>query len=178
MYIAAIYTGVADGAKDNWTYLEQHTDNQTLDFYHASEYLNNVANVVFHKKEKRTSWFSSARHKLKYEKGGAAELLKEMENYSEKKYSEKKMEILQNSITYFRNHIHQMNYSDYIKRNLPIGSGVTEAACKVIVKQRLCNSGMKWKDSGAKSVLCLRCINYSGDKWRQLWDKLNRYGVK
>ncbi len=40
----------------------------------------------------------------------------------------------------------------------PIGSGVTEAACKVIVKQRLCCSGMKWKESGAAAVLSLRCL--------------------
>jgi len=47
------------------------------------------------------------------------------------------------------------------KKKYPIGSGVTEAACKVIVKQRLFNSGMKWKGQGAKAVLCLRSLNYT-----------------
>jgi len=32
---------------------------------------------------------------------------------------------------------------------IAIGSGVTEAACKTIVKQRLCQSGMKWLELGA-----------------------------
>jgi len=38
------------------------------------------------------------------------------------------------------------NYVEAIAANLPIGSGITEAACKVIIKARLCCSGMKWKD--------------------------------
>ena len=32
------------------------------------------------------------------------------------------------------------------EKNHSIGSGITKAACKVIVKQRLCKSGMKWKN--------------------------------
>jgi len=28
-------------------------------------------------------------------------------------------------------------------------SGVTEAACKTVIKQRLCCSGMRWKEAGA-----------------------------
>jgi len=43
--------------------------------------------------------------------------------------------------TYFNNHRHQMNYPKFLAEHLPIGSGVTEAACKTLVKQRLCASG-------------------------------------
>ena len=57
----------------------------------------------------------------------------------------------------------KMEYSKYLDKNFPIGSGVTEAACKVIVKQRLCSSGMKWKHRGAEAVLCLRALNW-GDE--------------
>ena len=32
----AVYVGVADGAADNWTFLEPFTSVQVLDFYHAS----------------------------------------------------------------------------------------------------------------------------------------------
>ncbi len=152
-YPGAIRTGIADGAADNWIFLEKHTSTQTLDFFHASEYLNNVAKIVFKKKENQKLWFNGACHKLKHEKGGALGLLKQIQGYIKKKYSKKNNEILNSSATYFKNHIHQMNYSDYINQNLPIGSGVIEAACKVIVKQRMCNSGMKWKNSGAMSVL-------------------------
>src|SRR6516165_9605292 len=65
---------------------------------------------------------------------------------------------LQDCITYFRNHLHQMRYAWYIEHRMPIGSGVTEAACKTLVKQRLCCSGMRWTPEGAQIVLSLRAL--------------------
>ena len=69
-----------------------------------------------------------------------------------------------------------MNYPERVKNNQPMGSGVTEAACKVIVKQRLCKSGAKWKDKGAGVVLSLRCLSRSDGYWDQFWAKINQYG--
>ncbi len=176
-YPSATYTGVADGAADNWTFLEKHTSNQTLDFFHASEYIGNVGKVVVRKKEKRKSWFEKCCHTLKHEKNGAVEVLNKLKEYSKKEYGSKNNKVVETAVTYFENHIHQMNYSNDIKNKLPIGSGVTEAGCKVIIKQRMCNSGMKWKDVGAKAILYLRCLNYSDGQWGQLWHKINKYGL-
>jgi hypothetical protein len=53
----------------------------------------------------------------------------------------------------------------WVEENLPLGSGVTEAACKVIVNQRLCGSGMKWKEPGAVAVLSVRCLTYTTERW-------------
>ena len=69
-----------------------------------------------------------------------------------------------------------MNYTQYLQSNLPIGSGVTEAGCKTIVKQRLCCSGMKWKEPGAAVVLTLRTLSHSSGRWEQFWSKLDQYG--
>jgi hypothetical protein len=69
-----------------------------------------------------------------------------------------------------------MHYVEAMAANLPIGSGITEAACKVIIKARLCCSGMKWKDKGASIVLSLRTLGYTNSRWQQFWDKINRYG--
>ena len=41
------YIGLGDGAADNWSYLKPLTDQQTLDFYHASEYVGKAAVVIF-----------------------------------------------------------------------------------------------------------------------------------
>jgi len=38
-----------------------------------------------------------------------------------------------------------MNYAQYSQKKCPIGSSVTEAACKTLVKQRLSCSGIRWK---------------------------------
>ena len=69
-----------------------------------------------------------------------------------------------------------MNYAARVTANDPIGSGVTEAACKVIVKQRLCGSGMRWREEGAAAVLSLRCVTYTPERWEQFWSKVDRYG--
>ena len=169
------YVGLADGAKDNWPFLEKHTDQQLIDFYHASEYIGKVGNAAIKKSESR-DWIENACHNLKHRAGAAGELLLEMEQYLEKRISKEKKEKVSAAVTYFKNNIHRMDYATNIAENLPIGSGVTEAACKVIVKQRLCRSGMKWKDKGASVVLTLRCLNYTEERWEQFWRKIDRYG--
>ena len=71
-----------------------------------------------------------------------------------------------------------MHYAETRQANRPIASGVTEAACKVIVKQRLCGSGMQWKDLGANIVLSLRTLSYTVGRWQQFWSKINGYRAK
>ena len=57
LYPQATYVGVADGAKENWCYLTQHTSAQILDFYHASEYLAGAAEALFpDSKARRKLW--------------------------------------------------------------------------------------------------------------------------
>jgi hypothetical protein len=58
----------------------------------------------------------------------------------------------------------------------PIGTGVTEAACRVLVKQRLCGSGREWKDRGAAAVLSLRCLSDTPGRWSQFREKIDRWG--
>ena len=168
---------IADGAKDNWSFLSKHTGHQILDFFHASEYVTKVSEAVYNNKERRSEWLTNSCHKLKYEENGARELLDEFIGYRQKRLNEQKREKLESAIKYFTNQLSKMNYSEYIEKEYPIGSGVTEAACKVIVKQRLCNSGMKWKHKGAEGVLCLRSLTYSSDRWGQMWTKISRYGI-
>ena len=71
-----------------------------------------------------------------------------------------------------------MDYVVNITENLPIGSGVTEAACKTLVKQRLCGSGMRWKKQGAKVVLSLRALVQTTNQWQAFWEKINQFGVQ
>ena len=82
------------------------------------------------------------------------------------------------ALTYFVNHRYRMDYVTHLSKNLPIGSGVTEAACKTLVKQRLCGSGMRWKNQGAKIVLSLRALIQSKGRWQQFWDNMQKFGVQ
>jgi hypothetical protein len=85
---------------------------------------------------------------------------------------------LEGALTYFRNQSQgdRMAYAGLVEQQIPIGSGVTEAACQVLVKQRLCGSGMRWKERGAAAVLSLRCLTYTAERWSQFWGRIERCG--
>jgi hypothetical protein len=78
---------------------------------------------------------------LKRKQGAATRLLKKMRalSQSSQRLSNDVRAKLGATITYFSNHKHPMNYARYRAKHLPIDSGVTEAACKTLVKQRLCH---------------------------------------
>lgn len=219
LYPSAIKIGIADGAHDNWDYLIQHTDKQTLDFYHATEYLTAVADSVFTSLIERKKWLNDRCHELKHTIGAAKSILSEMQRFERsikdnqpiswvasnpddevknilekpmeaaikedfkpsrsKKGQEEKQKTLAAAITYFQNNIEKsrMNYAESIALNHPIGSGVTEAACKTIVKQRLGQSGMQWKNKGAGVILSLRALVHSTGRWEQFWQKVNQFGL-
>jgi hypothetical protein len=168
--------GVADGAADNWKFLQSFVDIQVLDFFHATEYLAKVSKAAFKSKSEGQEWLTRTCHILKHEAGGSGMLLEGMKSLIKKKTSDEKKEEINKAITYFTNHLEQMHYYAYLEKNLPIGSGVIEAACKVVIKQRMCNSGMRWTDEGAKNILVLRCFNETDGKWKQFWDKISKMG--
>jgi hypothetical protein len=177
LYPKALLTGVADGSEDNWTFLRQYTTDECVDFHHATAYLYWVAKAVCPRShEARQAWLDESCHKLKHEKGYAKKLLAEMQRLPRTGLNETTQEELQKAQTYFTNHHHQMKYAERLEANLPIGSGVTEAACKTIVKMRMCRGGAKWKEEGAAGVLSLRTLIYSEGRWEQFWTKIDRYG--
>ena len=174
----ALYVGLADGSPDNWNFLAGYVDREVLDFYHASEYVGNAAEAVFGKRRsQREEWLSDRLHRLKHKQGAAKRLLAEMKASMDDVKGENRREKLNDSIRYFENQHPKMGYAKQVGENLPIGSGITEAACKVLVKQRLCNSGMRWKERGASLVLSIRALVLTENRWDQFWNRIDRYGV-
>ena len=58
-----------------------------------------------------------------------------------------------------------MHYREFLAEGRPIRFGVTEAACKTLVKQRRCAFGMRWKNTGAMIVLSLRALTQTVGRW-------------
>ena len=69
-----------------------------------------------------------------------------------------------------------MNYARQTKINMPIASGVVEAACKELIKQRMANSGMRWKEKGAAIVISIRSLLLSNKRWEQFWKRIDQSG--
>ena len=175
-----LYIGLADGAKDNWTFLRKYTKRLLLDFYHAREYISKAASAIFGRDQtNKKIWEDNFSHDLKHKQGTAGRFIKELEeqraNLDSKNFIERDEEI-RKVITYYKNHKSKMFYARHIKDNLPIGSGVTEAACKTLVKQRMCISGSRWKDDGASCVLALRTLKLTKGRWQQFWGYVMRHG--
>lgn len=61
-----------------------------------------------------------------------------------------------------------MLYGNFRAEGLFVGSGVIEDGCKVLIGQRLKQSGMKWSLRGANAIIALRCVHKSNrvdDYW-------------
>ncbi|MCL4788860.1 MAG: hypothetical protein KJ070_19045 [Verrucomicrobia bacterium] len=64
---------------------------------------------------------------------------------------------LEKEIAYFEHQQSRMPYQTYRKQGLFYGSGIIEAGCEVVIGQRLKESGVFWTQSGATSILAMRC---------------------
>ena len=167
------YIGLADGAKNNWTYLEKCTSIHILDFFHATEHLAEVSYVMNNDEKLRQQWLCGASQDLKHKTRGAKMILMELKHHR-KTFTAQVPEVLEKTITYFENNLHRMNYAAFQKQGYPIGSGVTEAACKVLAKQRLNGSGMKWTIEVAQHILLLRGLICTKGRWTQFWQHFDR----
>ena len=128
--------------------------------------------------KEREAWLADRLHRLKHNQGAATRLWKEMEGFaaSHTIRSQSLSEGLESAVTYFGNQKHRMHYGYHTARHQPIGSGVTEAACKVLIKQRFCRSGSRWKEQGATAVLSIRALKLTPGRWQDFWKRISQYG--
>ena len=129
---AVTYVGLADGAKDNWTYLLKYVQVDVLDFYHATEYLTKASVLVKKGEQAQKQWANNACHDLKHKKNSARFIVRELKSWI-RENGNTEHETISKTITYFENNLMRMNYPEYQKKGYPIGSGVTEAGCKTVV---------------------------------------------
>lgn len=154
---------VADGAKDNWSYLQNEVIDELpeqcrkvaiLDFYHAAEHLNEAFGAAYGEGsvEARTK-FATYRHILLEDPKGVEKAIGALSRLKKRHPKKKKIATV---LAYLRTHRHMMRYAEYKAAKLPIGSGIIEAACKTLVTQRMKNSGMRWGREGGQAVLTMR----------------------
>jgi hypothetical protein len=166
---------VTDGGNGLEEALQRHlAENLTtiLDWFHAAEHLGDFAKVLHARDEEaRTQWHHEAKTIL-YDQGGDA-LLAHVRAMPPPASAEIKEEwrIL---IGYFENNRHRTDYPTYRRNGWDIGSGPTEAGCKII-GERLKGSGMRWVEDGAATVATLRALYVSGGKlWDGFWSQPHR----
>ena len=156
---------VADGAADNWTFLESLSpETEVIDFWHACEHLRVASDHAV-----APHWFEKHREILRHDPRGVAKVIRAL-CYLRDSAKGDRAEI-ERELAYFRKHRHRMRYHALKEEGVAIGSGVVEAACKTLVVQRLKRSGMRWRIVGGQAVLTFRALIKSG-LFDQAWAAL------
>jgi hypothetical protein len=140
-----------------------------LDFWHAKEYLVELAHAVFgeHTGECQ-DWLHEQCHRLKQE-GGAA-VLTQLEALDVSAHPAAAREAHRCTTNYFRNHVQRMDYPRYVANGWEIGSGPVESACKTVVNNRLNGGGMRWGPAGSDALCHLRALYLSEpSQWEAFW---------
>lgn len=142
-----------------------------LDFFHVCSYVGKLSEALFGAfATKGPSWFGRMRHWLRDRHQGVAQILRSaMQHYQRQKMSKVAQREFWKAYRYLRKHSRWMDYPRYRRQGMPIGSGVTEAACKTVFTQRLKRSGMRWSKEFAQVIVDLRVICLSG-----IWDDVVR----
>lgn len=156
---------IGDGAEWIWNLAATHFPGATeiVDYWHACEHIHEVANACWGEGTKAARRWAE-RHKGRLWEEGPGPLLRSLRGLRVE--TAEGLEVVRLARGYFGRHRHRMRYPEFRRRGLTVGSGHVEAACKVIVGQRLKCAGMRWTDAGADHILALRCLVKSGDHQR------------
>jgi len=139
-----------------------------LDFYHVCGYLGQMAEALFGAQTPAAArWFAKMRRWLRERRQGAAQVARSaMQLLGRRKMTKAQRAAFWKAYRYLRRHRRHMDYPGYRRRGLPLGSGVTEAACKTVFTQRFKRSGMRWGHESGQVILDLRVVYLSG-----LWEE-------
>jgi hypothetical protein len=142
---------------------------RVADYYHTSERLWTMAEQLFGKGSRTTSWVRKMQKWLLKPSGAYRVLHSAAALRQQQKLRGKKLADFNRAYRYIRDRMEYMRYAEYRKLGIPLGSGVTEAGCKTVYTQRLKLSGMRWQKAGAQRILNLRVLRISG-----VWDEAYR----
>jgi hypothetical protein len=144
-----------------------------VDYYHACQYITKLGEAIFGKGRAATSWAAKQRRVLKEKPGGVFRVLRSAGALLTFRGLIGEHNVYRSAYDYLRQRASKMNYSTYRRLRMPIGSGITEAACKIVFTQRFKQSGMKWTIEGGRPVLALRVIHLSG-----IWEQVREATLK
>lgn len=161
---------IQDGAPELWGLMWDALDReglrercyQLIDRYHVSERLAAVAALIEPEMAERKALLVKWERNLDRYSNAIERIYATAEKaLCEIKQGSKKWHELCGHLGYLLPR-ETLRYAPYVKKNLPVGSGVTEGACKSVIEARTKRSGQRWRPQGVSGVLTLRSIHESG----------------
>lgn len=175
---------VADGATWIWDRVRLYFPEavQILDIYHAGEHVGSAAMACYGEHDPRTKRRKIEARDLLMRNNGIRCLLREMLVLMRHPSEIADVEAARTEFRYLWRNRHRMNYEQYRRVGLPVGSGAMESAIKQVCIQRMRQPGMKWTRKAAAAILRLRAAVLSRQldatvrrKSRQLQDAARPY---
>jgi hypothetical protein len=168
---------IGDGALWIWNLASMVAPSaiQIVDLYHAKEHLSKLAGTIFGSTSDLSRKWTEDRYD-DLESGKMDAVLDAIKCHMSK--TGEVGEKATREFEYFNGNRNRMKYDYFRSLGLCVGSGVVEAACKVVIAQRLKRSGMFWSLIGANAIIALRCSLLSGS-FEAFWGrhKINNYRI-
>ncbi|HXJ57726.1 MAG TPA: hypothetical protein VNU68_13785 [Verrucomicrobiae bacterium] len=162
---------VMDGAVWLWDLAEDRFKAavKTLDFHHAREHLNVIAEALFgvgtpQAKDWLVQHLESLRH------GDESRVVNQLEDLlkSQAKRPKPTRKIIAREVKYFRGHREHLHYQDRENEGAPLGSGAVESLGKQL-QRRLRGCGQFWQRPGLSRLLKL-CVLVKNNDLHLLWN--------
>lgn len=152
---------VCDGAAWIWNLVAFYYPQaiQIVDWYHAKDRLQRVAQAAFSAPDERHAWLEQTTTDLW--EGRVESVCAACQHIAARCHE------AQQAYTYFSHNAARMRYDQFRAADYLIGSGTVESACKQIVTQRLKRPGAQWSLEGAVRTAKARAAWLSGE-----WDLL------
>jgi len=132
---------------------------QILDYYHLSENVHTFARYLYPDDEvKMKGWANGILDKI--DKGFVDEVLGNLPDLKNVKLPAQ----VPNLKVYIENNRGRIDYRRYKLRGYYIGSGAIESGNKLVIQQRMKQSGMRWSISGGQYIAALRA-KYASNQW-------------
>jgi hypothetical protein len=145
---------VADGAVWIWRLITDRfpTATATLDFYHASGHLWELAHHLYPEHpEAAAQWVKPLLHQLRHDPDHR--LLESLEKLLTPTTPQSLPDpLVEREVEYFRPHGDHLQYASLAARGAPIGSGAMESACSQF-QDRLKRRGQFWTRKGLRNLL-------------------------
>lgn len=156
---------VMDGAVWLWDLAEDRfkTAVKTLDFHHAREHLNAVAEALYGTGgQQAKDWLAQHLESLRH--GEEARVVNRLEDLlqSQAKRPKETRNIIAREVKYFREHREHLHYQDREKEGAPLGSGAVESLGKQL-QRRLRGCGQFWERPGLTNLLKLSVLVKNND---------------
>jgi hypothetical protein len=164
---------VMDGAVWLWDLAEDRfqTAVKTLDFHHAREHLNTIAEALYGTGTQRArEWLAQQVESLRH--GEEALVVNGLENLLQSQAQAKRPTNIRKTIArevkYFRSHREHIHYEDREKEGAPLGSGAVESLGKQL-QRRMRGCGQFWERPGLSNLLKLSVLA-KNDDLHLLWN--------